>query len=193
MGNSVAAVRSRSRQAFRCLRHLTRQLPQIQKSWHALRHGGIVIKTPAHPAVPAILAVVQLDGDIVTFINPTVFERYPNTEARERLLQEHLSSFAAALPRLPDPTAIMRAIGWGAAGVWQAGALTFSVTAGWSWPAVFAHVLGLSPVALGWAGRPLLLRWARRWVRRELRRERGALITRFQSNGIAAFKPGGLR
>jgi hypothetical protein len=193
MGNSVAAVRSRSRRAFRHLRFLTRRVPQIQKSRRALRHGGVVVQTPAHPASPAILAVVQLDGDIVTFIDPALFERYPNTEARERLLREHLSSFAAALPRLPDPTVIMRALGWGAAGVWQAGALVFSVSAGWSWPAVFAHVLGLSPIALGWAGRPLLLRWARHWARRELRKERVGLITRFQSNGIAAFKLGGLR
>lgn len=193
MGNSVAAVRCRHEHGSRYLRFLQSRVPQIQRSWQALRHGGIVVPTPAPPAAPAILAVIQLDGDIVTFIDPAVFERYPNTERREKLLQEHLSSFAGALPRLPDPTAIMRALGWGAAGVWQAGAVAFGVTSGWSWPAIFAHVLGLSPVALGWAGRPLLLRWARRSVCRELRRERVGLITAFQSNGIAAFKPGRLR
>jgi len=133
---------------------------------------------------------MQLDGDTMVFVAPDLFQRYPTTESRDRLLREHDANLGAAMPGMVDPTAALRTVGWGATGMLQAAfGLAGLLGGGWPWPVIAGHLAGFTPIALRWAGRPLLLQSARWIARRELRRRTRGFIERYRSEGIAALKP----
>jgi hypothetical protein len=166
-----------------------RWLSDALRLWRVLRDGAIVVRTPEE--TPALLSVMQLDGDTMVFVAPDLFQRYATPESRDTLLSQHTARLEAALPRLTDPTQAMRVIGWGGAGLSQMAAVAAGLSLGWSWPVVIGHMAGVTPIALRWAGRPMLIGCARWLARREVRRRTLDFVTRYRNEGIAALKPAG--
>ena len=83
--------------------HPRRTLADVRALGAALTEGAVCIATPS-AAEPLVVSMVQLDGDILTRVDPLVFARRPTAAARSALAVQHLASVEAAiagLARLP--------------------------------------------------------------------------------------------
>ena len=170
----------------------------MQPALEFLREGAVEVHTP-DPQAPALTTIIQLDGDTINYVSDKLFQNYPAPEDRAALLQGHLNSVRAALPRLPDARLAAWLLVGGATAITQGAALWGDLVLGSGLTlASAAHAIGLGPLGLRrFALRPLasLLRYtARKALQRERNRLRGDLPDRWWAragvrNGRRATRP----
>lgn len=71
--------------------HPARTLAGLRALGAALTEGAVPICTPS-TAEPLVVSMVQLDGDILTRVDPSLFARLPTAAARNTLAAQHLAA-----------------------------------------------------------------------------------------------------
>lgn len=69
--------------------------PALALCWELIEQGGIQVQTPPAPAPPLIVTTVQLDGDIMTLVDPDLFKGQSDTWMSSG--QQHAAAVRAAL------------------------------------------------------------------------------------------------
>ncbi len=83
---------------WRTARHLGAVGAALALCWELIEQGGIRVQTPPAPAAPLIVTTVQLDGDVVTLVNPALFQHQSDTWINSG--QQHAAAVRAAVASL---------------------------------------------------------------------------------------------
>jgi hypothetical protein len=154
-----------------------------------LRTGAIVVSTPKGAKEATLMTVVQLDGDVITYVSNRLARDFPTSGEQATLLQAHLDQLSAALPRLPSVSAVTWTIVAAGTAATQVAAIGMDLTSG-SYLSLFGmpHLVALAPLGLRRLAMPLFARVMRSSAGWALRRERRQLSRRFEAHGMAAVR-----
>ncbi len=136
----------------------SRTLADLRAFVAALTEGAVRVCTPS-AAEPLVVSMLQLDGDILTRVDPVLFARVPTAAARSALAAQHLAAVEAAIAGLAQLPRALRATPP------LLIALFLAAQAGLAWRKNFyQHELLADLASLAWeqalAFAPLLLRLA---------------------------------
>ena len=84
---------------LRLAAHPSRTRDDLHAFGTALREGAVRICTPS-AAEPLLVSIVQLDGDILTQVDPVLFARLPTAVARNTLAAQHLAAVEVTISGL---------------------------------------------------------------------------------------------
>ncbi len=154
-----------------------RTLADLSALAAALTEGAVRICTPS-AAEPLLVSMVQLDGDILTQVDPLLFAQVPTAVARRNLAAQHLAAVESAIAGLTLLPRGLRAVSHllmafflaaQAELAWQQGFYRHELLADLA-PLAWQQALAFAPLLLR-AALPLLLRAG---VRHLLARPRNA-------------------
>ena len=172
--------------------------PRRPAAWLAARQplvrflveGAITVHTPP-TGTPALTTIVQLDGDLVSYVSATLLRDHPEAARRVVLLRDHQRAVAAAMPRLPRLDRATWMLVGGAAGAIESVALVSDLIAGAGLVSLSVHAAGLAPLGFRGAARRVMLRLLRYSAGSLTRRERAAICRKVKAHGIAALRRDG--
>jgi hypothetical protein len=182
----VSGALRRFAQALQVLKNSVVAMPIVLRM---LQAGAITVSTPKGAMEPALMTVIQLDGDSITYVSNRLERDFPTPTEQATLLQAHLQRLSGALPQLPSVSAATWILVTAGTAATQVVAFGMDVASG-SYLALFGtpHLVALAPLGFRRFAVPLFARvlrgsadWALRRGRRQLRRS-------FEAHGMAAIR-----
>lgn len=151
--------------------------------------GAITVSTPKGAKEPALMTVIQLDGDSITYVSNRLDRDFPTPAEQAALLQAHLHRLSGALPQLPSVSAAAWVLVTAGTAATQVVVLGIDVASG-SFLTLFGalHVVALAPLGFRRFAVPLFARVLRGSASWALRRGRRRLGRIFQVRGMAAIR-----
>ncbi len=137
---------------------------------------------------PTLTTIVQLDGDIVSYVSASLLRDYPGVDERAALLADHQRAVSSAMPRLPRMDRATWMLVGGTTGIIEGAAIGFDVFAGAGLSSLWIHVAGLAPLGFRGTALRLVLRLLRDSTNRVIRRERAAICRQVATRGLEAIK-----
>ena len=160
---------------WRTLSQLSTAGAAVELCWELIGQGGVRVQTPPAPARPVIVTTVQLDGDIITLVDPALLEW--QSDALTTVRRQHMAAVRDALAPLSLMPGVLRAAlalpfgvitaancGFFIATAWpalikMAGAMLLQIALAVLWRAIVPILVRVFALLLRWRLRSRFAEW----------------------------------